>query len=151
MSFTWNYANIYMAILLLAVIVFPLQVYPATSGDVIQENWAPKDTQRRYKNLAEERFNMECDYLGINGGRLKGVRKLFDKMLISRERVNSAHYRGDMTRDEAIELLNRLDLEYYLELEELVRGERNLGRIRRMIVKVKARNGISGKLAAQAN
>lgn len=137
------------AILLLsAMIAFPMHSYPAHSRDTITDSWAPNDTQKRYKSLAEERFSMECDYLGIDGQRTRAARELFETMLVARRKVDSERSRRIVTRSGAIEAINKIDLAYYLELKELVSGRRNLDRIGRMIVKVRARNGSRAELSA---
>jgi hypothetical protein len=143
--------NFLPSILLLMLIAIPSYLYSADSGDTIAENWTPNDTPKQYKNLAEERFSMECDYLDIGGERTGVARELFDAMLVAKGKLASERSQGSISRVGAIERLNSLELEYYLELKELVSGRRNLDKIGRMIVKVRARNTNRGKLSAQAD
>ncbi len=146
-----KHKTILMVILLSSAIVIPLYLYSADSRDAIDESWAPNDTPKHYKNLAEERFSMECDYLGIDGGRVGPARELFDTLLVAKGKLDADRSEGSISRVGAIERLNRVELAYYLKLKELVTGERNLARIGRMITKVRARNTNRGKLSAQAD
>jgi len=151
MSFIGKRNNIPQSILQLALLLFPLYLYSADSKDPLADSWAPNDMPKQYKNLVEERFGMECDYLDINGERTGVARELFDSMQVAKEKLGHERSSGIISRVVAINKLNSIELAYYLELKELVRGKRNLGRIGRMIVKLRARNASGCKQTSKVN
>ena len=110
----------------------------------IDESWDSGPPESRFENMAEERFQMECHYLGIDGERRDQARKLYDALLKSRDRVIDSRDRGDLTRIEAIAKLNLLDVEYYHDLRTRVKGKRNQERLEKMIAKAGARNESGG-------
>ncbi len=139
-----------VATLLFSMIVFPAHTFAGSLRDHEVESWNPNDSPKKYRNLAEERFSMECDYLGIDGERVEVARRLFDTLLAQRQAVDSARSTGGLSRVGAIESINKIELAYYLKLKDLVTGKRNLGRIGRMIAKVRGRNESRNKLSAHA-
>ena len=83
---------------------------------------------------------MECDYLGIGGERKDQARKLFERLMAGRERIIDEREKGGITRAEAITRIDSLDVEYYGQLKESVKGRRNLERLERMIRKAVSRS-----------
>ena len=140
-----KYSATLVATLLCSMIAFPAYLFPGSLLDDGAESWTPNDSPKSYRNLAEERFSMECDYLEIGGERVKAARLLFDTMLAERQEVDSARAEGSISRVRAIGSINKIELAYYLKLKNLITGKRNLGRIGRLIAKVRGRNECRNK------
>ena len=93
-----------------------------------------------YENYAEERFQMECDYLGIKGGKKKKACKLFEASQQQRELVKENKSEGKLTVTRAIKKLNQIDIEYYEQLRPLVSGKKHKARIERILDKLRKRS-----------
>jgi len=121
-------------------LVFPVSLCAGDGRDLDEEDLYIPRPEKRYESLVEERFQMECDYLGIKGHRKKKARQLFEISQQKRELVEKNKVSGKQQVTRAIGKLNRIDIEYYERLAPLVSGRKNRTRLERILDTLRKRN-----------
>ncbi|HUU29119.1 MAG TPA: hypothetical protein VM123_15030 [archaeon] len=112
-------------------------LYARPERDLDEADWNTPRPERQYKSLEEERFQMECNYLGIKGERKKKAREFFEFSQQQRELVKENTSAGKLTLTSAIKKLNRIDIEYYEQLTPLVSGKKNKARLEGILDKLR--------------
>ena len=115
-------------------------LYTTPEKDLDQADWNTVRLERHYKNLAEERFQMECDYLGIKGERKKKARELFELSQQQRELVKKKRLERKITARGAIQKLNQIDIKYYEKLAPLIAGKKNNTKLGRILDKLRKKS-----------
>ena len=121
-------------------LVFPFSLCAGDGRDLEEEGLYIPRPEKRYESLVEERFQMECDYLGIKGNRKKKARQLFEISQQQRELVERNKASGKQQVARAIDKLNRIDIEYYERLIPLVSGRKNRTRLGRILDTLRKKN-----------
>ena len=120
--------------------VCPFTLYAMPERDLEEGDWYTPRQERQYENLVEERFQMECDYLGIKGERKKQARELFELSQQQRELVKEKRLERKITARGVIQKLNQIDIEYYEKLAPLIAGKKNNTKLRRILDRLRKKS-----------
>ena len=122
------------------LMVLPLSLYAKAERDLHEGDWNTPGLERHYKNLVEERFQMECDYLGIKGERKKQARDLFEQSQQQRQLVKKKRLEREITARDALQKLNQIDIEYYEKLAPVIAGKKNNSKLGRILDELRVRS-----------
>ena len=84
------------------------------------EDWEGPRRKREYQNLQEERFQMECEYLGLKNKQKKKARPLYDEAQKKKDKIKFELNTCLLKHQNACNRLKKIEKDYFEKLSALL-------------------------------